>query len=163
MKKSMRKKYSITGFVILLLAMNIKGLAQEAVPKESAETQLQHLKDFSESILENFFVQESIVFIVYLNDVVSDQDLEIIHGNLSESFGPGNVDYISKEEAKRLAEVESGISMDVYEEDIFPASINVKIPHTPENQLKLKKWIDDFENQSGIALIKSTLEDRPWD
>lgn len=163
MKKSMRKKYSITGFVILLLAMNIKGLAQEAVPKESAETQLQHLKDFSESILENFFVQESIVFIVYLNDVVSDQDLEIIHGNLSESFGPENVDYISKEEAKRLAEVESGISMDVYEEDIFPASINVKIPHTPENQLKLKKWIDDFENQSGIALIKSTLEDRPWD
>lgn len=108
----------------------------------------------SEYILKSDRVIDTLSFEIFLQDSISDSELKDLKADLEKKFKGSQIRYISKKEAGKIASKELGIDYNsIFEEDIFPASLLVRIKNSKKNIQKIEDWIKEFKGKEYIDEI----------
>ncbi|WP_260393264.1 permease-like cell division protein FtsX [Riemerella anatipestifer] len=124
-----------------------KFLFGEKIVFEDLKSKLE-IKDFNPNLKKNseYLIKidipkaKALEYNIYLNDSTKIEELNNLKEFLKENFQPEKIIYISKEDAAKEAKKQLGIATDLFEENIFPASIEI----TTKNRINLKELKEKY-------------------
>ncbi|MEJ8590645.1 permease-like cell division protein FtsX [Riemerella anatipestifer] len=124
-----------------------KFLFGEKIVFEDLKSKLE-IKDFNPNLKKNseYLIKidipkaKALEYNIYLKDSTKIEELNNLKEFLKENFQPQKIIYISKEDATKEAKKQLGITTDLFEENIFPASIKI----TTKNRINLKELKEKY-------------------
>lgn len=114
----------------------------------------------SEYALKYEVIIDSLTFSVYLNESISNEDLNQLKNDLENNFGKENIHFTSKEMATEIAKKEFGNNAVFFADDLFPASFDLKVINSPENKLKVENWVNQNQEKPEIEINSDSFESR---